>query len=211
MIKMEVKSEKGEKRRPVHFFCLFLYGTTKKMNVLTYKKIEIIIRAKNWGKLRGKMPKLKQEGKNKKSSPEEVIPRNIARLGPSLFLEGELSGKEDVVIEGQYKGKIDLANHNILVGRGAKVEADIRAKNITIHGTVEGNIDASGKIFISEEGQMKGDLKAPKISIMEGAKFMGGVKIEKDRRDISLPEEKIDILAIKEEDKTEEKTTFELV
>jgi len=46
---------------------------------------------------------------------------------------------------------------------------------------------------------------------MEGAKFMGGVKIEKDRRDISLPEEKIDIVAIKEEDKTEEKTTFELV
>ena len=181
------------------------------MNVLTYKKIEIIIRAKNWGKLRGKMPKLKQEGKNKKSSPEEVIPRNIARLGPSLFLEGELSGKEDVVIEGQYKGKIDLTNHNILVGRGAKVEADIRAKNITIHGTVEGNIDASGKIFISEEGQMKGDLKAPKISIMEGARFMGGVKIEKDRRDISLPEEKIDILAIKKEDKNKEKTTFELV
>jgi cytoskeletal protein CcmA (bactofilin family) len=181
------------------------------MNVLTYKKIEIIIRAKNRGKLRGEMPKLKKEGKNKKSSLEEVIPRSIARLGPSLFLKGELSGEEDVVIEGQYKGKIDLANHNILVGRGAKVEADIRAKNITIHGTVEGNIDASGKIFISKEGQMKGDLKAPKISIMEGAKFMGGVKIEKDHRDISFPEEKIDIIAIKEEDKTKEKTTFELV
>jgi cytoskeletal protein CcmA (bactofilin family) len=157
------------------------------------------------------MPMLKPEGKNKKNSSEEDIPRGMARLGPSLFLKGELSGEEDVVIEGQYKGKIDLANHNILVGRGAKVEADIRAKNITIYGTVEGNIDASGKIFISKEGQMKGDLKAPKISIMEGAKFMGGVKIEKDRRDISLPEEKIDILAIKKEDKTEEKTTFELV
>ncbi len=181
------------------------------MNVLTYKKIEIIILAKNRGKLRGEMPKLKQEGKNKKSSPEEVIPRGMARLGPSLFLKGELSGEEDVVIEGQYKGKIDLANHNILVGRGAKVEADIRAKNITIHGTVEGNIDASGKIFISKEGQMKGDLKAPNISIMEGAKFMGGVKIEKDLKEISPPEEKIDILAIKEEDKNKEKTTFELV
>jgi len=157
------------------------------------------------------MPKLKQEEKNKKSSPEEVIPRNIARLGPSLFLKGELSGEEDVVIEGQYKGKIDLANHNILVGRGAKVEADIRAKNITIYGTVEGNIDASGKIFISKEGQMKGDLKAPKISIMEGAKFRGGVKIEKGFKEISPPEEIIDILAVKGEDKTKEKTTFELV
>ncbi|RLC29753.1 hypothetical protein DRH13_05285, partial [Candidatus Woesebacteria bacterium] len=126
------------------------------------------------------MPKLKREGNNKKNSSEEGIPRGIARLGPSLFLKGELSGEEDVVIEGQYKGKIDLVNHNILVGRGAKVKADIRAKNITIYGTVEGNIDASGKIFISKEGQLKGNLKAPKISIMEGAKFKGGVKTGED-------------------------------
>ncbi len=181
------------------------------MNVLTYNKIEIIIRAKNWGRLRGEMPKLKREENNKKNSLEEVIPRNMARLGPSLFLKGELSGEEDVVIEGQYKGKIDLANHNILVGRGAKVEADIRVKNITINGTVEGNIDASGKIFISKEGQMKGDLKAPKISIMEGAKFKGGMKTGKDLEEISFLEEKIDIIAIKEEDETEEKTIFKLV
>ncbi len=157
------------------------------------------------------MPKLKPEGKNKKKSPEEVIPRSIARLGPSLFLKGELSGEEDVVIEGQYKGKIDLVNHNILVGRGAEVEGNIRVKNITINGAVEGNIYASGKIFISKEGQMKGDLKAPKISIMEGAKFKGCVRIEKELKEISAAEEEIDIIAIKEEDKTKEKTTFELV
>jgi cytoskeletal protein CcmA (bactofilin family) len=157
------------------------------------------------------MPKLKPEGKNKKNSAEEVIPRSIARLGPSLFLKGELSGEEDVVIEGQYKGKIDLENHNILVGSRAKVKGDIRVKNITINGTVEGNIDASGKIFISKEGQMKGDLKAPKISIMEGARFKGSVKIEEELKESSATEEEIDIIAVKEEDKTKEKTTFELV
>ena len=154
---------------------------------------------------------LKPEGKNKKNYSEEGIPRGIARLGPSLFLKGELSGEEDVVIEGQYKGKIDLASHNILVGRGAKVKGDIQVKNITIYGTVEGNIDASGKIFISKEGQMKGDLRAPKISIMEGAKFKGSVRIDKDLEEISDTEEEIDIIAIKDEDKTKEKTTFELV
>jgi len=157
------------------------------------------------------MPKLKPEGKNKKNSPEEVIPRSIARLGPSLFLKGELSGEEDVVIEGQYKGRIDLVNHNILVGRGAKVKGDIRVKNITINGAVEGNIDASGKIFISKDGQMKGDLKAPKISIMEGARFKGCVRIEKELKEIEATEEDVDIIAIKDEDKTKDKTTFELV
>jgi cytoskeletal protein CcmA (bactofilin family) len=156
------------------------------------------------------MPIIKQEGKNKKNSTEEGIPRGIARLGPSLFLKGELSGEEDVVIEGQYKGKIDLANHNIMVGHGAKVKGDIQVKNITINGTVEGNIDASGRIFISKEGQMKGDLKAPKISIMEGARFKGSVRIDKDIKEISSTEEEIDIIAIKDKDKTKEKTTFEL-
>jgi cytoskeletal protein CcmA (bactofilin family) len=157
------------------------------------------------------MPILKLEEKSKKNPTEEVIPRSIARLGPSLFLKGELTGEEDVVIEGQYKGKIDLVNHNILVGSGAKVKGDIRVKNITINGIVEGNIDASGKIFISKEGQMKGDLKAPKISIMEGAKFKGSVRIEKDLKEMSPEDEEIDIVAIKDEDKTKEKTTFELV
>jgi len=157
------------------------------------------------------MPKLKPEGKNKKNSPEEAIPRSIARLGPSLFLKGELSGEEDVVIEGQYKGKIDLENHNILVGSGAKVKGDIRVKNITINGAVEGNIDASGKIFIAEEGQMKGDLKAPRISIMEGARFKGSVRIEKEFEEISATEEDIDIITVKEDDKNKEKKTFELV
>lgn len=157
------------------------------------------------------MALIKHEGRNKKNSSEEGIPRGIARLGPSLFLKGELSGDEDVVIEGQYKGKIDLANHNILVRAGARIQGNIQVKNITINGTVEGNINASGKIFISKEAQMKGDLKAPKISIMEGAKFKGGVKMNKDLEEISATEEEIDIIAIKDEDKTKEKTTFELV
>ncbi len=161
--------------------------------------------------MRGEMSIFKPEGKHKKNSSEEGIPRNIARLGPSLSLKGELSGEEDVVIEGQYKGKIDLANHNILVRSGAKVKGDIQVKNITIDGAVEGNIVASGKISISKEGQMKGDLKAPRISIMEGAKFKGIVRIDKDLEEISPPEEEIDILGIKDEDKTKEKTTFELV
>ena len=156
------------------------------------------------------MPKFKLADKNKKNPPEEGIPRNIARLGRHLFLKGELSGEEDLVIEGQFQGKIDLENHNILVGRGAKVEADIRVKNITINGSVKGNIWASGKVFISKDGQMKGDLNAPRISIMEGAKFKGAVKMEKEVIEISPHEETIDILPIEKEE-TKDRTSFKLV
>ena len=160
--------------------------------------------------MRGEMPKFKLADKNKKKPPEEGIPRTIARLGRHLFLKGELSGEEDLVIEGQFQGKIDLENHNILVGRGAEVEADIRVKNITINGIVKGNIWASGKVFISKDGQMKGDLNAPRVSIMEGAKFKGGVKMEKEVKEISAHEQKVDILTLKEEE-TKDKTSFELV
>lgn len=156
------------------------------------------------------MLKFKPNEKNKKNPSEEGIPRNIARLGPSLFLKGELSGDEDLVIEGQFQGKIELGNHNVLVGHGAKVKADIRVKNITINGTVEGNIYASGKVFISKDGQMRGDLNAPTISIGEGAKFKGGIKMEKDVKETSPAEEKIDTLPLKEKKETKEKTTFEL-
>ena len=160
--------------------------------------------------MRGEMPLLKPEGKNKKNSVDEIIPRGMARLGPSLFMKGEISGEEDVVIEGQYKGKIFLENNNILVGLGAKIKGDIRVKNITINGTVEGNINASGKILISEEGQMKGDLKAPKISIMDGARFKGSVRIEKEVEEITATEEEIDISVIKSQDKTKEKRQLSL-
>lgn len=147
------------------------------------------------GKLGRKMPK----NKDKKNMIEENIPRNIARFGSSLFLKGELSGEEDFVIEGKFQGKINLENHNILVEHGGKVEADIHVKNITINGNVKGNIYASGKVFISKDGQMKGDINAPIISIMDGAQFKGGIRMDQDAEYASHPEEGTDTLSPKEE------------
>jgi len=126
---------------------------------------------------------------NENDTPEEVIPRNIARFGPSLFLKGELSGSEDIVIEGHFQGKIDLRNNNILVGETGKIKADIWANNITIKGSVEGNIHAANKVFISTKGQLKGDINAPTISIMDGARFRGSVKMAEEAKQ-SLPSEK---------------------
>ena len=130
---------------------------------------------------------------------EKSLPRNIARFGSSLFLKGELSGEEDFVIEGKFQGKINLENHNILVEHGGKVEADIHVKNITIDGSVKGNIHASGKVFISKDGQMKGDINAPIISIMDGAQFKGGIRMNQDSEYTSHPEEGTDTLSPKEE------------
>lgn len=124
------------------------------------------------------MPVEEKEEEDKKITPEKAPPRNTARFGTSFRLKGEISGDEDLIIEGRFRGKINLKNHSLLVEQTGKIKADIRAKNVTIKGSIEGNIYASGKVFISKDGDVKGDITSPKISIMEGAGFKGSVKME---------------------------------
>jgi cytoskeletal protein CcmA (bactofilin family) len=162
-------------------------------------------------KIRDTMLKFEPETKDKtkKSTMSEDPPLKMAFLGPSLSLKGELSGKEDLIIEGQFQGKINLKNHSLIIGPEGKVEADIRAKNITIKGYVKGDIFASGKVFISEEAQMDGNITASIISVMDGAQFKGSVKMEKAGEAISPPEERAEEIFRMEENKTIEKIPSE--
>jgi len=123
------------------------------------------------------MPKLEDKNKDKQNIVEQSINANISRLGPTLNIKGELSCNEDLIIEGQFQGKLDLKNHNLSVEQAGKVDADIHASNITIKGKVKGNIFASGKVYIQKEGQMIGDVSASRISILDGAQFKGSVKM----------------------------------
>lgn len=147
--------------------------------------------------------------KNEKKILRELPPQNTARLGPDLFLKGELSGNEDFIIDGQFQGKIDLKNHTLIIGREGKVEADIQAKNITINGNMKGNIFASGKVYISEEAQMDGNISASVISIMDGAQFKGSVKMEKGDKVITSPEKKAQGILALEEKETKDNTPSE--
>jgi len=147
--------------------------------------------------------------KNKKRTVGENPPLKTAHLGTSLLLKGDLSGDEDLTIGGRFQGTIDLKNHTLIIEQGGKVEADIRAKNITISGYVKGNIFASGKVFISEEAQMDGNISASIISVMDGAQFKGSVKMEKAGETVSLPKEKAQEIPGIEEGETKDKTPSE--
>lgn len=103
-----------------------------------------------------------------------------SRLGSSLRFKGEISGNEDLVVEGRINGKVKLLENNLTIRESGKVTAEIHVKNINVSGSVEGNIYASEKVSISEKGRMKGDIIAPKISITEGSQFMGSIKMGKD-------------------------------
>jgi cytoskeletal protein CcmA (bactofilin family) len=107
----------------------------------------------------------------------ELIPKHISHIGTSVNLAGELVGEEDVLVEGRLKGKINLGENNLIVGRQGQVDADIVARDVTIRGRIKGNISAYGKITIEKDAQVIGDISAARVSIMDGAQFKGSVKM----------------------------------
>jgi cytoskeletal protein CcmA (bactofilin family) len=90
-----------------------------------------------------------------------------------------LSGNEDLTIEGTVEGKIELKDHNLIVGSTGKIQAEVHAKAVNIQGEVQGNVRAEDRIEIATSGTVKGDLVAPRIIIADGARFKGSVDMEK--------------------------------
>jgi len=116
--------------------------------------------------------------KDTQEKAQTHAPRGTTLFGPSASFKGELSGSEDMVVQGKLQGKIFLDNHDLKVEQGARLTADIRVKNIEIKGHVDGSIQATGKVVIARTGQVNGDISASRISITEGAKFKGNVKVQ---------------------------------
>lgn len=96
-----------------------------------------------------------------------------AVIGPQIRIQGELSGDEDLVVEGKVEGKISVSK-NLRIGSNAQVSAEIRASTVVIAGRVVGNVNAE-RVEIIASGYLEGNIRAPKIAIAEGAQFKGSV------------------------------------
>lgn len=99
-------------------------------------------------------------------------------LGSSLEVKGEISGNEDLLIDGSVEGLVQLDDRNLTVGTTAKVSADIIAGEVVIYGKVKGNVRAR-RIEIKKMGSVTGELTTPQILIEDGAYFKGSIEIEK--------------------------------
>ena len=102
-------------------------------------------------------------------------------IGQGVLIRGDLSGAEDLVIEGRIEGTINLKNH-LLVGQTGTVQADIQSESVTVYGEVQGDVSAASKIELNETARVVGDLEAPSIYLADGAKFRGRIKM-----DVALP------------------------
>jgi cytoskeletal protein CcmA (bactofilin family) len=109
----------------------------------------------------------------------------LVNIGQSIQIKGELTGNEDLTIEGKVDGKIFLKDHNLTVGSNGKITADVHAKNVTVVGEVVGNITADDKVEIAETGSMKGDVVAPRVVLADGARFKGSIDMETKPRAVS--------------------------
>lgn len=100
-------------------------------------------------------------------------------IGKSVVIKGELSGSEDLTIEGQVEGKIELRQNVLTIGANGKIKAQVFAKAVIILGEVTGNVTASEKVDIRDHGSVDGDITSPRVAIAEGAHFRGSIDMQR--------------------------------
>jgi cytoskeletal protein CcmA (bactofilin family) len=107
----------------------------------------------------------------------------FAIIGRSIKINGDVKGDEDLVIEGDVSGTVELRNHSLTVGKEGTVKADIYARSITVDGTTDGDLFASERISIRASANVRGNMLAPRVSLEDGARFKGSIEMDQQAVD----------------------------
>jgi cytoskeletal protein CcmA (bactofilin family) len=105
--------------------------------------------------------------------------KDIVNIGKSVVIKGELNGSEDLTIEGHVEGTIQLRDHVLTIGPNGRIKAQVFAKSVIVLGEVTGNVTASEKVDIRDNGSVDGDIISPRVAIAEGAHFRGSVDMQR--------------------------------
>lgn len=106
--------------------------------------------------------------------------RESATIGPSITIEGEVSGDEDLLIQGRVNGSVDLKEQTVTVGSEGRVKADITGRVVTVEGEVEGDLTAEDRVVLRSSARVQGDITAPRVILEDGAQFQGLVDMGED-------------------------------
>src|SRR5262249_62004438 len=117
--------------------------------------------------------------------PPEGLRADLANLGKSVVIKGELSGSEDLYLDGQVEGSIELAGNRLTIGPNGRVKANVNARSAIVQGRLEGNVRATDRVDLKQAAIVLGDIATQRICIEEGASFKGGVG---SRRGATRPE-----------------------
>src|ERR1700741_479428 len=122
--------------------------------------------------------------------PATTSSGGTARLGASLHVKGEITGNEDLAIDGTVEGLVHLEDRKLTIGASAKVTADIIAREVAVYGNVKGNLRARDRIEIKKDGSVVGDLTTARIMIEDGAYFKGSIEIDRKAAEAAAQSEK---------------------
>jgi len=105
---------------------------------------------------------------------------DVGHIGKSVVIRGELTGNEDLYLDGEIEGNIDLRDHKLVIGPNGKIKATITARDIVLHGRVEGNISATERVELKKSCSHIGDVSTQRIVIEDGAYFKGAIDIKEN-------------------------------
>jgi len=111
----------------------------------------------------------------------------FAHIGKSVVIKGELSGSEDLYVDGNVEGNIELRNHSLTVGPNGNVKANVSAKSVVIQGKLDGSVNASERVELRKSAVVTGDVTTQRIAIEEGAFLKGKIDIQKEAGKAAAP------------------------
>jgi cytoskeletal protein CcmA (bactofilin family) len=120
------------------------------------------------------------------SAPRPASGGGPAVIGRSIQINGDVRGDEDLRIEGDISGTVQLKNANLTIGKEGRVKADVYAKSITVDGTTEGDLYATERVSVHVNANVRGNITAPKVGIEEGCKFKGSIEMDQEEVDKAL-------------------------
>lgn len=103
--------------------------------------------------------------------------RNAAMVGKGVTVKGQIFSREDLYVDGEVEGSIEMQEHKLTIGPNGKVQAGLRAREIVLIGTVHGNVEATDKLDLRKDARLVGDVKTARIVIEDGAYFKGSIDI----------------------------------
>jgi cytoskeletal protein CcmA (bactofilin family) len=123
-----------------------------------------------------------EDRQNQPAAPSSKVPsssssraQGAATIGPSIQIKGDVSGDEDLVIQGRIDGTVNLGKHNVTVGSDGRVKADIFGRTVTVEGQVEGDLHGDEQIVLRQSARVQGNIAAPRVTLEDGANFRGGI------------------------------------
>lgn len=121
-----------------------------------------------------------RETRTMDSLRSDSLKSEVAHIGKSVLIKGELTGSEDLFLDGEVEGNIDLKDHSLTIGPNGKIRANVVARDVVVHGKVDGNVSGTERVELKRSAVLVGDIATQRIVIEDGAYFKGAIDIRKE-------------------------------